>query len=86
MFNDVELPVGEVYATASSAYLPIPRQIPLEVNNKLYYETELGSTTYDFTVSVPLVQVDGLYNEFALPLWVRRREFHFYCQNEWCRA
>ena len=67
MFNDVELPVGEVYATAGSAYLPIPRQIPLEVNNKLYYETELGSTTYDFTVSVPLVQVDGLYNEFALP-------------------
>ena len=60
MFNDVELPVGEVYATAGSAYLPIPRQIPLEVNNKLYYETELGSTTYDFTVSVPLVQVDGL--------------------------
>lgn len=42
--HDVELPVGEVYATASSAYLPIPRQIPLEVNNKLYYETELGST------------------------------------------
>ena len=67
MFNDVEVSADQVYATSSSAYLPIPRQIPLDVNNKLYYETELGSTTYDFEVSIPLVQVNGLYNEFALP-------------------
>ena len=67
MFNDVELSPSLVYATASRAYLPIPRQIPLEVTDKLYYETALGKTTYDFSVSVPSVQVDGLYNEFALP-------------------
>lgn len=67
MFNDVELPVSEAYATAHCAYLPIPREIPMEVNNLLYYETDLGSTTYDFMVSVPLIQVEGLYNEFALP-------------------
>ncbi len=67
MFNDVEVPVNQIYATSKNAYIPIPRQIPLEVSNKLYYETELGNTTYDFEVSVPLVQVEGLYNEFALP-------------------
>ena len=67
MFNDVELSPTSVYATASRAYLPIPRQIPLEVTDKLYYETELGKTSYDFSVSIPLVQVEGLYNEFALP-------------------
>ena len=46
---------------------PIPRTIPGEVNNKLYYETELGNTSVDFTVQIPEVSISGLYNEFALP-------------------
>ncbi|MDO4180014.1 MAG: glycan-binding surface protein [Bacteroidales bacterium] len=65
--NDVEVPLNEVYATAEAAYFPIPRVVPTEVNNKLYYETELGNTSVDFTVSVPEVNIIGLYNEYALP-------------------
>lgn len=67
IMNDVEVPLSEIYATAKAAYFPIPRQIPNEINNKLYYETVLGSTSYDFVVKVPEVQIMGLYNEFAMP-------------------
>lgn len=65
--NDVEVALSEIYATAQAAYFPIPRAVPGEVNNRLYYETELGNTSVDFTVNIPEVSVTGLYNEFALP-------------------
>ncbi|MDO4703082.1 glycan-binding surface protein [Tannerella sp.] len=65
--NNVEVPLSEVYARADAAYFPIPRVIPAEVTNKLYYETALGSTTVDFTVTVPQLKIERLYNEFALP-------------------
>ena len=67
MLNDVEVALSEVYATTHAVYFPIPRTIPGEVNNKLYYETELGNTSVDFTVQIPEVSISGLYNEFALP-------------------
>ncbi|MCD8044664.1 MAG: glycan-binding surface protein [Tannerellaceae bacterium] len=66
-FNDIEVPVTDIYATAKNAYIPIPRKIPGEVNNKLYYQTEQGNTSTDFTVTIPGVKIEGLYNEFALP-------------------
>ena len=53
MLNDVEVALSEVYATTHAVYFPIPRTIPGEVNNKLYYETELGNTSVDFTVRFP---------------------------------
>lgn len=67
MFNDVEVPLSGIYAKAENAYLQIPRVIPGEVTNKLVYTTELGEITYDFAVNTPELEVDGLYNEFALP-------------------
>lgn len=67
VLNDVEVATRDVYATAKAAYFPIPRIVPGEVNNKLYYETELGNTSIDFTVNIPEVSIIGLYNEFALP-------------------
>ncbi|WP_436415166.1 glycan-binding surface protein [Petrimonas sp.] len=65
--NNIEVPVSEIYATAKASYFPIPRKIPEEVTNEIYYETELGSTTIDFTVSIPELRIEGLYNDFALP-------------------
>ena len=67
MFNDVEVPLSDIYATAQASYLPIPRVIPGEINNKMYYETKLGNTTIDFEVTIPKLKIEGLYNEFALP-------------------
>ena len=67
MLNDVEISVKDVYATNKIAYFPIPSTLPQNVTNKLVYTTEKGETTFDFKVDVPLLQVDGLYNEFAQP-------------------
>ena len=67
MLNDVEVDLNTVYATSKAAYFPIPRTVPGEVTNKLYYETKLGNTSCDFTVNVPELQVIGLANEFAKP-------------------
>lgn len=67
MLNDVEIDLSEIYATATAAYFPIPRTVPTEINNKMYYETQLGNTTVDFEVTIPDVSVTGLYNEYALP-------------------
>lgn len=66
-FNGVEVAVSEIYATAAYAYLPIPRKLPEAVDNKLYYETDLGSVSFDFEVSIPEVRVEGLYNEYCVP-------------------
>lgn len=67
LFNDIEVPLSEVYATAKSVYLPIPRKVPGNVTNKIYYTTELGETSYDFTVVIPEVEINGLFNEYCEP-------------------
>lgn len=67
LFNDVAANLKEVYATAQAAYVPIPREIPTNVTNVLKYTTRLGSTSTDFTINLPQLAVEGLYNEFALP-------------------
>ncbi|HXK75939.1 MAG TPA: glycan-binding surface protein [Bacteroidaceae bacterium] len=66
-FNDVMVDLSEVYATADTTYLPVPRTLPTEVTNILTYTTELGTTTRDFKVQIPSLKVKGLYNAFALP-------------------
>ena len=39
--------------------------MPEEITNKLYYETERGNTTCEFKLDVPVMEINGLYNEFA---------------------
>jgi hypothetical protein len=64
-FNDVKVDLKEAYIKAKEIVLPIPRVIPGTVTDKLYIYTKLGSTTFDFKVSIPSVSVTGLYNEFC---------------------
>ena len=66
-FNGVEVDLSQVHAEAENSYVVIPRVIPEEVNDELYYETNEGSTTRDFHVSIPSVELTGLQNEFAFP-------------------
>lgn len=63
--NDVEVDMTDVYATSSTAWFAVPSAAPTEFSNKIYYQTKLGETAYDFTVIVPDVSVIGLYNEMA---------------------
>ena len=63
-FNGVE--VKEVYAESEDSYVKIPRVIPEEINNLMVYETEQGTLTYQFPVTIPSVEIVGLMNEFTL--------------------
>ena len=65
LFNDVQVDLSKVYAVNSRIVVPVPRQFPATIDNKLTITTELGSVTTDFTVTIPQLVVTGLYNEFA---------------------
>nr|WP_319397535.1 glycan-binding surface protein [uncultured Carboxylicivirga sp.] len=64
-FNDVQVDLDEIFARNSRIVLPVPRQVPDEIDNTLTIITELGNTSTEFVVEVPPLIVDGLYNEFA---------------------
>lgn len=66
VFNDVEVDIRQVYAEAENSYVKIPRVIPETVNDQLVYETEKGTITINFPITIPSVELEGLYNEFAL--------------------
>lgn len=54
-----------LYAENHDAYVRIPRAIPTEETGVIRYVTELGETTYNFPVSIPKLELNGLANEFA---------------------
>ena len=65
-FNDVDVDVRQVYATTDEAWVKIPRVIPGVQNDILLYETDKGTTEFNFPVSIPSVEIEGLKKEFAL--------------------
>ena len=65
-FNGVEVDVRQVYAESANSYVKVPRVIPENVTDQLVYETDKGSTTYHFPITIPSVELDGLMNEFTL--------------------
>jgi len=67
MINDIEVDLSTIYATRNKITLSIPREIPLEISNKITVVTKLGEASYPIVVSIPELKIDGLYNEFALP-------------------
>lgn len=85
MINDIEVDLSTIYATRNKITLSIPREIPLEISNKINVVTELGEVSYPIIVSVPELIIDGLYNEFALPgdtVQVLGSSFDLYNLNE----
>jgi len=64
--NDLEVNLETVYAVRSKITFPVPRKLPLEIDNKVKITTELGSVTAPLVVNIPDLIVDGFYNEFAL--------------------
>lgn len=64
-FNGIPVDVSQIYATSASSYLRIPRKIPEEVTNSIVYTTELGTSTFDFEVTIPKMRLEGLVNEFC---------------------
>jgi hypothetical protein len=66
-FNDVDADLSQAYVKAKEIIVPVPRLLPGTVNNKVTVTTALGQATADLKIDVPALQVNGLYNEFALP-------------------
>ena len=56
---------ARVYAESGDCYIRIPRFIPEQKTGELRYETDEGTVTCPFDVTIPEVQFDGLVNEFC---------------------
>lgn len=65
LFNDVEVDLSTIYATRYKITLPIPRILPENITNILTIETEKGTTTFPFEVTIPSLVLNGFYNEFT---------------------
>jgi hypothetical protein len=76
--NDVEVDLKEAYIKAKEIVLPIPRILPTAVNNKLVVTTQKGVASVDFTVMIPDLKLDGLYNDFVNPGDTARIEGDFF--------
>lgn len=66
-FNDIEVPISELYANYDKILAPVPRKLPSTVTNKLYITTPNGSIEFDLKVNIPQLKIEGLKNEFAQP-------------------
>ncbi|MFV0417430.1 MAG: glycan-binding surface protein [Dysgonomonas sp.] len=64
--NDIEINLSTVYARRTGITLPVPRSLPLEIDNKVKIKTRLGSVSTPLEVTIPDLVMDGFYNEFAL--------------------
>ena len=65
LVNDVPVDMSNAYTTANEITFPIPRVIPVEVNNLITLSTATESTTAPLSVFIPDLRVDGMYNEFT---------------------
>ena len=64
-FNGIEAELDKCYCENENSYILIPRVMPDAVDNRLVYRTAQGSTSVDFAISVPRLELIGLSNEFA---------------------
>lgn len=66
-FNDVEVDLKMAYVKINKIIVPVPRNLPTEITNKISVTTELGKTTFDFEVKIPELVITGLYNKYTIP-------------------
>ena len=64
--NGLEVDLASrAYTECNDAYIRIPRAIPENETGVIEYETAQGKTTYEFGVSIPALELEGLVNEFT---------------------
>ncbi|OOQ57131.1 glycan-binding surface protein [Mucilaginibacter pedocola] len=66
-FNDVEADLTQAYVKAKEIVVPVPRELPGTVTDKVTVTTQLGEASASLKINVPALVVKGLFNEFALP-------------------
>lgn len=64
-FNTVEADLSQVYTFADGATVRIPDSLSTEQVNKIEYTTDKGTTTFDFTVNFPDLDLYAPVNEYV---------------------
>lgn len=64
-FNNEVVERNDFYAVDSMISVKIPRRIPSAVNNKIEVTTKGGVASYDFTINIPVLALQGMYNEYT---------------------
>lgn len=66
-FNDIEVDLAEVYSSYNAVLARVPRQLPVNVTDKVYVTNRFGETSAPLRVTVPQLNIKGLYCEYAQP-------------------
>lgn len=67
LVNDVEVNLKTAYITRNEITFPVPRVVPLEVNNLITLKSSGATITTPIIINVPDLKIDGIGNEFAQP-------------------
>lgn len=66
-FNDVSVDLKEVHYEDTVLYLQVPVKMPENVTDKIIVTTSTGDVEYPFSVEIPDLQFDKMFNEYTLP-------------------
>ncbi len=65
-FNNLDAVLNNSYMTDNTILVAIPKNVPTEVTDKIYFSTKDGQVvTYDFHVVIPKPVVNTMNNEYA---------------------
>lgn len=65
-FNNLDAVLNSSYITDNTLLVQVPKSVPTEVSDKIYFTTKDGSeVTYDFHVIIPKPTVTSMVNEYA---------------------
>ncbi len=67
LFNDVAVQLKDIYYENNVLYAQVPIKLPKSVDNKVTVMTKGGSTSFDFNVNIPDLQLTGMFNEYTVP-------------------
>lgn len=80
-FNDREVDLKEVYSSYGALLAKVPRELPLEVTDKVYVENAYGTASAPLVITVPELKIEGLYCEYAQPgdtTYIQGNDFDLY--------
>ena len=66
-FNDVDVSLADAYITATEITVQVPRIVPKNVTNTITVTTAGGTAQTAYTLSVPVMTVKSMANEYAAP-------------------
>lgn len=81
-FNDRQALLNTNYITDHTLIVAVPKDIPAEVTDKIYFKTLGGATVeYDFKVKVPNPVIFSMSNEWAQPGDEVTMSGNYFCQD-----